>query len=67
MSKPRTVKKRRMEIERKGTRVHFIVECEDEYSAMALYDQSVAEAAAGTMDLTIVTQRARGRGERGSA
>lgn len=67
MSKPRTVEKRQMEIERKGTRVHFIIECEDEYAAMALYDQSVVEARAGILDLTVVTHRARGAGERGSA
>jgi len=67
MSKPRTVKKRQMAIERVGTRVHFIIECEDEYQAMALYDQSVDEAQAGILDLTVVTQRARSAGERGSA
>lgn len=60
----RRVRKRKLAIERDGSRVHFIVECEDDYSAMALYDQAVAEARFGVLDLTVVTQRAEDGGER---
>ena len=62
--KPRTVKKPQMAIELDGTRVHFIIECEDHYAAIEPYDRSTAEAKAGAMDLTVITERARDDGER---
>ena len=56
--------RRRMEIERDGTRVRFVVHCADEYDAMALYDEAVAGAEAGHLDLTIVARSAAFKGER---
>ena len=39
--------RRRMEIERDGTRVRFVVHCADEYDAMALYDEAAARRRSG--------------------
>lgn len=61
------VRHRRMEIERDGTKVRFIIHCASDYDAMMLYDSAKAGADKGALDMTIITDDARGSGDGESA
>lgn len=50
---------KRLEIERVGSVVRFIVHCGSEYDAMLLYDSANREALIGGFDLEIATRKVR--------
>ena len=41
-------------VERDGAQVSFIVQCDDEYAAIALYDDAIARAHRGDFQLNLV-------------
>lgn len=56
-------RKRKLEIERVGSSVRFVVHCASDYDAMELYDRACEEMRGGHLDLTIMTGRAQDSGD----